>query len=92
MLNRLLPNPTVTFDGHSFAFLPLLIPVSTVAKAGQNWSPYNPFPIASLDSSSYGSVQTLTIFVLVSTITLLNPGRKYPVLHKLQPKDGAPND
>ena len=24
MLNRLLPNPTVTFNRHSFAFLPLL--------------------------------------------------------------------
>jgi len=92
MLNRLLPNPTVTFNGHSSASLPLVFLVSTVAKAGQNWSPYNPFPVASLDSSSYGSVLALTISVRVSNITVLNPGPKYRVSHKLQPKDGAPND
>jgi hypothetical protein len=92
VLNRLLPDPTVTFNSHSFASLPRLIPVLTVAKAGQNRSPYNPFPVASLDSSSYGSVLALTISVRVSNITVLNPGPKYPVSNKLQPKDGAPND
>ena len=92
MLNRLLPDPTVTFNGHSFASLPVLIPSLNCRKSRANWSPYNPFPVASLDSSSYGSVQALTISVRVSTITVLKPGPKYPVSHKLQPKDGAPND
>ena len=78
MLNRLLPNPTVTLNRHSFASLSSSSSVSTVAKAGQNRSLCNLFRIASLDSSSYGSVQALTISPRISTITVLKPGPEVP--------------
>ena len=43
MLNRLLPNPTVTFDGHSFAFLPLLIPGLNCRKSRAKLVAIQPF-------------------------------------------------
>jgi len=51
---------------------------------------WKPCTLASLDSSSYGSVLSLTILSRLSTITLLNPVST--IIQKLQPKDGGPDD
>ncbi len=45
MLNRLLPDPTVTFNGHSFASLPLLIQSQLSQKQGKIGRDTTLFPL-----------------------------------------------
>jgi len=88
VLDCLLANPAVTFDGHA-SLLPFVYRFESyndciwVAKDDRM-----PLSAASLDSSSYGSVLTLTISLRLSTITVLNPVSKR--VAKNTAKDGGP--
>ena len=74
MVHRLLANPTVTFNSHS-GVLPFVIQFESLilTEMGKTGRAERRLPLASLDSSSYGSVLTLTISRRVSTITVLIP-------------------
>jgi hypothetical protein len=88
MVDGLTADPTVTFNSHSGLFS---LRIALIWAEGCKFKvDRKPHTLASLDSSSYGSVLSLTISFRVSTITLLNPVSTNFL--KLQPKDGGPDD
>jgi hypothetical protein len=94
VVDRLLADPTVALNSHSgvhpFVLLYLQIASLILAEGCRLKGDWKPRTLASLDSSSYGSVLSLTISFRLSNITLLNPVSS--IFIKLQPKDGGPDD
>jgi hypothetical protein len=90
VLDCLLANPAVAFYGHANQ-LPFIFQFASLnmASYGVSGAAEPSVSVASLDSSSYGSVLTLTISFRLSNITLLNPVSNV-LIKKLQPKDGGP--